>query len=68
MQVSNMPESIYIHEKRRDNHEFDVNGIRIQEQSPDRSPPNLRKEVGIFNYYHNILKTGILLRDFQDSL
>ena len=64
MQVSNMPESIY--PWRRDNHEFNVHGIRIQEQSPDRSPPNPRKEVG--NYYHNILKTGILLRDFQDSL
>ena len=61
-------ETVYIHEKRRDNHEFNVHGIRIQEQSPDRSPPNPVKEDDIFNYSHNILKTGLLLRDFQDSV
>lgn len=61
-------EKVYIHEKRRDNHEFNVHGIRIQKQSPDRSPPNPAKEDGIFNYSHNILNTGLLPSDFQDSV
>ena len=61
-------QQVYIQEKRCDNREFNVHRIRIQEQSPDRSPPNPRKENSIFNYSHNILKTGLLLRDFRDSV
>lgn len=61
-------DNVYIQEKRRDNHELNVHGIRIQDQSPDRSPPDPTNEDGIFNYAHNILKTGLLLRDFQDAI
>ena len=57
---------VYIQEKRRNNHEINVHGIQIQDA--ERSPPNPRNEDGIFNYAHNILKTGLLLRDFQDAV
>ena len=58
----------YIHEKRRDNHELSSHGMMIQEHIPVRSPPNPQNEDGIFNYAHNILKSGLLLRDFQDAI
>ena len=61
-------DKVYIQEKRRDNHEFNVHGIRIQDQSSDRSPTDPRNGDGIFNYSHNNLKTGLLLRDFQDAI
>ena len=57
----------YIQEKRCSNHEVSVHGITIQEHDPVRSPPNPRNEDGIFSYYHNILKYGLLLRDFQNT-
>ena len=61
-------DKVYVQEKRRDNHEVNVHAIHIQDQNPERSPPNPRDEDGIFNYSHNILKTGLLLRDFQDAV
>mgnify|MGYP000279563136 CR=1 FL=1 len=42
--------------------------MMIQEHIPVRSPPNPQNEDGIFNYLHNILKSGLLLRDFQDAI
>ena len=42
--------------------------MMIQEHIPVRSPPNPQNEDGIFNYAHNILKSGLLLRDFQDAI
>lgn len=59
----------YVHEKRRDNHEVSNHGLRIiDDPLSDRSPPNPKDEDGIFNYSHNILKAGLLVRDFQDSV
>jgi len=63
----NVPNKTYIQEKRCSNHEVSVHGIIIQEHDPVRSPPNPRNEDGIFSYYHNILKYGLLLRDFQNT-
>lgn len=60
-------DKMYVHEKRRNNHEINVHGMRIEDHQPDRSPPNPKDEDGIFNYSHNILKTGLLLRDLQDA-
>ena len=39
-------------------------GITIQDQSPERSPPNPRDENGIFNYPHNVPKTFSIQRKF----
>ena len=58
----------YIQEKRRDNYGVRVHGIMIQENNAARSPPNPRNEDGDFNYSHNVLKYGLLLRDFQDAM
>lgn len=60
-------DKMYVHEKRHNNHEINVHGMRIEDHQPDRSPPNPKDEDGIFNYSHNILKTGLLLRDLQDA-
>ena len=48
-------DKMYIPEKRRNNHEINVHGMRIEDHQPDRSPPNPKDEDGIFNYSHNIL-------------
>ena len=61
-------DKMYVHEERRNNHEINVHGMRIEDHQPDRSPPNPKDEDGIFNYSHNILKTGLLLRDLQDAI
>lgn len=59
----------YLHEKRRNNHEVTVHGLTIPSQhSEDRSPPNPRDGDGIFNCSDNILKPGLLLRNFQDAI
>ena len=58
----------YTHEKRRDNHELSSHGMMIQEHIPVRSPPDPQNVDCIFNYAHNILKSGLLLRDFQDAI
>ena len=58
---------MYVHEKRCNNHEINVHGMRIEDHQLHRSPPNPKDEDGIFNYSHNILKTGLLLRDLQDA-
>lgn len=59
---------VYVHEKRRNNHEVSSHGLTIPRESDERSPPNPKDGDGVFNYSHNILKTGLLLRDFQDAI
>ncbi|XP_068693691.1 uncharacterized protein [Montipora foliosa] len=59
---------VYIHEKRRNNHEVSAHGLAIPREREERSPPNPNDGDGVFNYSHNILKTGLLLRDFQDAV
>lgn len=59
---------IYVHEKRRNNHEVSAHGLTIPRERGERSPPNPKDGDGVFNYSHNILKTGLLLRDFQDAV
>lgn len=59
---------IYVHEKRRNNHEVSTHRLTIPREREDRSPPNPNDGDGVFNYSHNILKTGLLLRDFQDAV
>ena len=56
----------YLHERRPDNHEVTVHGLTIQQN--EESPPNPTDGDGIFNYSHNILKTGLLLTNFQDAI
>ena len=59
----------YQHEKRRNNHEVTVHGLHITNHDQDgRNPPDPRSEDGIFNYSHNIVKTGLLYKDFQDAV
>ena len=59
----------YQHEKRRNNHEVTVHGLKItNHEQNERSPPDPRNEDGIFNYSHNIVKTGLLFKDFQDAI
>ena len=59
----------YVHEKRRNNHEVSVHGLHITNHGEgDRSPQDPRNEDGIFNYSHNIVKTGLLFKDFQDAI
>ena len=59
----------YQHEKRRNNHEVTVHGLNItNHEQNERSPPDPRNEDGIFNYSHNIVKTGLLFKDFQDAI
>lgn len=59
----------YQHEKRRNNHEVTVHGLNItNHEQNERSPPDQRNEDGIFNYSHNIVKTGLLFKDFQDAI
>lgn len=60
-------DKMYVHKKRRNNHEINVHGIRIEDHQPDRTPPNPKDEDGIFYYPRNILKTGPLLRDLQGA-
>ena len=64
-------------EKRRNNHDVSVHGGHITDHSEgDRSPPppppfpppDPHNEDGIFNYSHNIFKTGPLFKDFQDAI
>ena len=60
----------YQHEKRRNNHEVSVHGLNITNhaEQDERSPPDPRSEDGVFNYSHNIAKTGLLFKDFQDAI
>lgn len=58
----------YIYEKRRNNHEVAVHGLTIPCENEERSPQDPRDGDGIFNYSHNILKTGLLLKNFQDAV
>ncbi|KAL9978099.1 hypothetical protein ACROYT_G015580 [Oculina patagonica] len=57
----------YQHEKRRNNPEVSVHGLTIRNHE-ERSPPDYRNEDGVFNYSHNIVKTGLLFQDFQDAI
>lgn len=59
---------IYVYEKRRNNHEISVHGLTIPTEREERSPPNPQNGDGVFNYSHNILKSGLLLRNFQDAI
>lgn len=60
----------YQHEKRRKNHEVAVHGLNITNhaEQDERSPPDPCSEDGVFNYSHNIAKTGLLFKDFQDAI
>ena len=59
---------IYVHEKRHNNHEVSAHGLTIPTERQERSAPNPKDGDGVFNYSQNILKTGLLLRDFQDAV
>lgn len=59
---------MYVYEKRRNNYEINVYGMRIEDYQLDRSLFNLKDEDGIFNYFYNILKIGFLFRDLQDVI
>ena len=59
---------IYVHKKRRNNHEVSAHGLTMPRENEERSPPNPKDDDGVFNYSHNIMKTGLLLRDFQDAI
>jgi len=61
-------DKVYVYKKRRDSHENTVHGLIIQDHSETTSPSDPREGDGIFNYSHNILKTGLLLRNFQDAI
>ncbi|XP_078356450.1 uncharacterized protein LOC144641297 [Oculina patagonica] len=58
----------YIYEKRRNTHEVTVHGLTIPCEREERSPQNPRDNDGIFNYSHNILKTGLLFKNFKDAI
>ena len=60
--------STYVHEKRCNNHVISAHELTIPSERVERSPPNPNDGDGVFNYSHNILKTGLLLRDFQDAV
>ena len=61
-------DKIYVHKKRRNNHEVSAHGLTMPRENEERSPPNPKDDDGVFNYSHNIMKTGLLLRDFQDAI
>ena len=59
----------YVHEKRRNDHEVSVHGLHVTNHGEGaRSPPDPRNDDGIFNYSHNIVKAGLLFKDFQDAI
>lgn len=59
---------IYVHEKHCNNHEVSAHGLTLPTGGQERSAPNPKDGDGVFNYSQNILKTGLLLRDFQDAV
>ena len=59
---------IYVNKKPRNNHEVSAHGLTMPRENEERSPPNPKDDDGVSNYSHNIMKTGLLLRDFQDVI
>lgn len=65
--IQNVTRTINI--KKRRNHDVSVHGLTIRNHDQEeRSPPDPRKEDGMFNYSHNIVKTDHLFQDFQDAI
>ena len=59
---------IYVRKKRHINHEVSAHGLTMPRENEERSPSNPKDDDGVFNYSHNIMKTGLLLKDFQDAI
>ena len=61
--------SMYMRKKKkRNNHEVSAHGLTMPRENDERSPSNPKDDDGVCNYSHNIMQTGLLLRDFQDAI